>query len=195
MFSKHWQTELVNLGRYNTRYNKIDADAGDAEVLSPEQMHAILKGNKFEGFPSSYDHFAPFKLALPPKTTVEVVAPKDSFKENESTGSIKISVDNMPVLGPVYTITISTRPIGTGQGSSGYRKYAGLTADQDRELFTYIYEVNIVTETSRIRSGSPAVGAYKRWVDQMVDALRDQLDDERLFEKNRRDGCLLTNKE
>jgi hypothetical protein len=193
MFGKHWQTEVVNLSRYNTRYNNVEAGAGDAEILSSDKIHTILKDNKFVLYSSVYDGVFPFQIALPPHTTVNVTAPKDSFKENENSGVIRFSVDNMPVLGPAYIITITTRPLATGQGSSGYKKYAGLSADQDRSLFTYLYEVNITTESSRIRSGSPSIIAYKRWVDRMIDALRDQLDDERLFEKNRRDGCILTN--
>jgi hypothetical protein len=196
MFSKHWQTEVVSLTRYNSRFNRIEPDASsDAQILTTDNIREILKDNKFAFFTSPFDDVMPFQISVPSNTALEVSAPKDSFKQNESFGTIRLSVDKMPLLGPLYTITITTRPLATGQGSKGYKKYAGLDLQQEASLFTYLYEVKITTETSRLRSGSPMLVLYKQWVERMSNALRDQLDDERLYERNRRDGCSLTNGE
>jgi hypothetical protein len=196
MFSKHWQTEIITLNRYNTRFNNVEPNADNSfEVISSDELRKKLKENKFVFFSSPFDHFTPFRLAVPPQTTIAIEAPKDSFKEGENFGQIDIAIDRLPIFGPLYTIRISTRPLATGQGSQGYKKYAGLSAEQDRTLFTYLYEVKVTTETSRLRSGSPMLARYKQWKNRMVEALRDQLDDERIFERNKQTGCILTNGE
>jgi hypothetical protein len=192
MFSKHWQTEIITLNRYNARFNSVESNADrEVNMVSSAEIRAILNDNKFSFFSSAYDQAVPFQIAVPPNTSVRVLAPVDSFKAGENFGQIEFAVDKSPILGPLYTIRITTRPMATGQGTYGYRKFAGLSLSQERALFTYVYEVKVDTETSRFRSGSPMLAAYKQWKERMVDALRDQLDEDRIYERNRRDGCIL----
>ncbi|MGD0988726.1 MAG: hypothetical protein ABR874_13005, partial [Candidatus Sulfotelmatobacter sp.] len=128
MFSKHWQTEIITLNRYNARFNSVESNADrEVNMVSSAEIRAILNDNKFSFFSSAYDQAVPFQIAVPPNTSVRVLAPVDSFKAGENFGQIEFAVDKSPILGPLYTIRITTRPMATGQGTYGYRKFAGLS--------------------------------------------------------------------
>jgi hypothetical protein len=92
MYWKSWQTEIISLNRYHSRFNRRDADDdGRFEILDATKLHTIVSGNKFSFYTSAFDDVMPFQIALPPNTQVRVTPPKDSFKEDESLGTIEFS--------------------------------------------------------------------------------------------------------
>ena len=107
-------------------------------------------------------------------------------------GVITIEVDKLPVLGLLYTVRISSRPTIAWPGTHGHDKFFTIPKDEANDIMTYIFQVRIDTQTSKWRSGSPALPGYKEWSDQMTEILRNSFGELRLYDRVKTDGCVAT---
>jgi len=67
----------------------------------------------------------------------------------------------------------------------GYRVLMGYSSDQDRDFASAQYVVDIRAQFSRLRSGHPNMPKYKKWVSQIISALRAGLDEQVLWSQTR----------
>jgi hypothetical protein len=181
-YREGWQADYFASPRY--RFQQIFHRPISPSVTS--EMVDFTKENTFWGT----GIMAEEHISLPPRSSISMSAPgiKEGWAESE--GLIILELDKLPILGPLYTIRIYNRPAVILPGTYGYKRYIGLSDAREAQLQTYIYEVRVETETSKWRSGSPSLAAFKGWADQLTEVLRNEFDEERLFERVRmNNGC------
>jgi hypothetical protein len=184
-YRRSWQADYFASPRY--RFQQIFSRPADPSIT--KEMVDSTKGNMFGGNNSVLEGET-FQISLPPRSSIAVSAPsiKDAWADSE--GSITIEIDRVPLLGPLYTVRIYNRPTIILDGTQGYRRYiSSLSQNSEAQLQTYIYEVRVETETSKWRSGSPSLAAFKGWAEQLTEVLRNDFDEQRLFDRVRNDGC------
>ena len=128
----------------------------------------------------------------PPRSSLSIqpAATNDDWSTDD--GVITIEVDKLPVLGFLYTVRISSRPTIAWPGTHGHDKFFTIPKDEANDIMTYIFQVRIDTQTSKWRSGSPALPGYKEWSDQMTEILRNSFGELRLYDRVKTDGCVAT---
>jgi len=183
-YGSSWQADYFASPRY--RFQQIFSRPAGPSIS--REMVDFTKGNMFGGT-NSLSKGETFQISLPPRSSISVSAPSVKEAWADSEGSITIEIDKLPLLGPLYTVRIYNRPTIILGGTQGYKRYLDLSENREAQLQTYIYEVRVETETSKWRSGSPSLAAFKGWADQLTEVLRNDFDEQRLFDRVRNDGC------
>jgi hypothetical protein len=188
-YGKSWQNDFFSSSRYRFQQSVPRvSDANQTTVINLKNVNGLLGANIFATSLSGKND-AELKLSLPPRSSVFIQPAAESDDWSTADGVITLEVDKLPILGPLYTVRISSRPTIAWGGTHGYEKFVDISKVEAENVMTYIFQVRIETKTSKWRSGSPALPGYKEWSDQLTEILRNSFDEQRLFDRVRTDGC------
>jgi hypothetical protein len=173
-----WQVELTQFdlpsAQVRTSGPSPALEGPKGDFYSSEQIAELLSGNYF----ARVDVGIPPEFVLPPGTQFSINPPTE--KAGAEIGTIRLRNRYCTVL---VTTTFSSYMRGIG----GYKQLAGLSQVQDEELGSISFLVRINVKYNPVLSGSPDAMKIKRWADQLVDGLRGQFDEERIWAQTKSD--------
>jgi hypothetical protein len=175
-FSHSWEVDIAEFktafGQQLTVQPAQDATEPSTKLTLAE-LDALLKGNRFAA-----SHATPsLGLALPPRSSMTIASANAA-----PTGMLR---GQIAIKNPFVTLTINTGYSMWMRSLGGYRVLMGYSWDQDRDFASAQYIVEIRAQFSRLRSGHPDMPKYKKWVSQIISALRAGLDEQALWSQTR----------
>ena len=141
----------------------------NSTTYSAERLRSLLGNNMFSTMPT------PFGLGLPPHTTLMIESPQTPPQGREM-GRIRIQ-------NRFVTVLIETQSMQWVRGIAGYGLLAGLNDAAANELGHVVYAVEVRTNFSRWLSGNPAMPKYREWATSISDGLRQQFDEELVWQR------------
>jgi len=175
-FPHSWEVDIADfktgMGQQLTVQPAQDATEPSTK-LTLSELDALLKGNRFAG---TYATPSP-GLALPLGSSMTIASPHTA-----PSGMLegRIAIKNAFV-----TLTISTGYSLWMRSLGGYRVLMGYSWEQEQDFASAQYIVEVRAQFSRLRSGHPNMPKYKKWVSQIISALRADLDEQVLWSQTR----------
>ena len=174
-----WQIEILQLERSVGREERIGPQHPQEERrfvrLDASHIERVLQGNLFAGHSALAPEMA--GLSLPPNTEISVTAPR-STEGGLETGVILMR-------NGLCTIHIETQQSGGMIGAGRYGAIAGLSEQENGELWTVQFIVRTRIEFSRWFSGHSKMPEYRAWAAQVVERLKAQFSEEVLWERTK----------
>jgi hypothetical protein len=176
-----WQTEILRFESAIGRELRFQPAPGTepSKVLTTDEITKLMEGNKFAGINSGI----PPQIALPLRATLTIRPPKRDANNFEA-GEILIR-DRF------CTISIRTMESGGVRSIGSYQMLAGISDEANQKLWTAKYVVRFRADFSRWLSGNPEMPKYKKWARQLVDGLKNQFDEETIWQAVRNDYLFL----
>jgi hypothetical protein len=176
-----WQMERLRfdlpVGREERSSPMIDTSS-PSRIVPKEEVRTLLKGNYF----AEIEPHIGVQIVLPPGTRLLVVAPHTT-KEKGDVGEIHL-------VNGFCDISIETQQSTYMRSLGTYRFLAGISLEASREMATAMYIVRFKADFNRLRSGHPDMPKYRAWARQLADGLRDQFDEQLIWQRTRDDFLL-----
>jgi len=173
-----WQTEVIKFdlpsAHIRTSGPSQITSGSTGKFYSNQEVQQHLNGNYF----AQVSVGMPPEFFLPPATDLSIQPPAE--KGGVETGLIRMK-------NRYCTVQIITAFSSYMRGVGGYKQLAGLSTEQDEELGSIYYTIRVNVQYNPFLSGSPDAMRIKRWADQLVDGLKEQFDEQRIWSQTKDD--------
>jgi len=178
LYRGSWQTELLSFevptGR-QLRFQPSGATPEPSKILTTEEITTLLNGNKFAGINTGM----PPQIALPPRAKLRITPP---HREPNGLMTSEIRIQNL-----FCTVTIRTEESMSVRGAGSLARLAALSDAENQQLETTMYIVRFKAEFSRWFGGNPDMPKYKRWATQLANELKEQFDEQIIWQRTKED--------
>ena len=158
------------------RFQPSGATPEPSKILTTEEITTLLNGNKFAGINTGM----PPQIALPPRATLRITPPHREPNGVMTTGEIRIQ--NL-----FCAVSIRTEESSWMRGAGSLARLAGLSDVENQQLGTATYIIRFKAEFSRWFGGNPNVPKYKRWATQLANELKEQFDEQIIWQRTKED--------